>query len=196
MRRSSERIAASNRLSHGLTSAAVSQTRHTEVKELALALVPDRPLAPEVRQAAEDLADAILALHAIRRAKTDLLSQQYVAKVSDAETLLDLITHLNNGGSPESDFFQAAYEHYEERGGLQELLRRMARHSRALRRFDEYERKAHSRYRKCVMRLDHAVIEERRRRGKMSAAKKDTQEPVLQRLEGGNARKTRRKDNQ
>lgn len=131
------------RLNHGLTSRAVIAARAADATQLALAIIGDTPPTPGVREAAEGIAEAILALHDIRRVRQE---------------------HLSIGALPAGNTSRA--------GGARDLvgpdaiavnlclvLKAMNEMRAQLRRLDDYERKIRSRYKKLLRRLDYASIE-------------------------------------
>lgn len=167
MRRAIQSPIPSNRLSHGLTSRFVAEARKAEVATLAAALIGDGPSTPAVVEAAEALAEAMLSLRAIRRAKHELLLRQPSRPgVQEVLNLIDHLAHLASGGEPGAAAIEAvnAPDERSDYWGLRGLLNMSGKDSRRLATIEDYERKAHSLYRKRVTRLDHAMIEAQRRR--------------------------------
>lgn len=159
------RTTPSNRLSHGLMSRAVAEARALEIKALGRTLTKGMKVTPDVRTAAEDVADSILSLGAIRQARLALLSQPEPSTVSDAMNLIDMIARLDKGKLSEAELLALVDE--EDSSDIRshcQLLKLMTDRRRELHRIDEYERKAHSRYRKRITRFDYAVIEAQRKR--------------------------------
>lgn len=155
---------ASNRLSHGLTSRAIAAARASVVRNLARALMSEAPADSRVIEAAEALAEAILQLRAVRRARFQHLSRMAVdddAPMKDVEHLLDLVDEVNRRKLSEAALVAIGFgpKEAEEHTGLMTLLNMPHRDALALRRLEDYERKAYSRYRKLVTRFDYAVIE-------------------------------------
>lgn len=167
MRHLSSSSIPSNRLSHGLTSRFVAEARKAEVATLAAALISDGPSTPAVLEAAEALAEAMLSLRSIRRAKHELLSRQPSRPgVQEVLNLIDHLAHLVSGGEPGPAALEAANapDERSDYWGLRGLLNMSRKDLRRLATIEDYERKADSLYRKRVTRFDHARIDAQRRR--------------------------------
>lgn len=155
----------SNRLSHGLTSRAMAEGREAEMKALARELIKDAPATPEVQAAAEDLAGSMLTLHAIRRARIAVFSQKAVITPSDLLSIIGMLERCNAGPLSEDELRTSQDKGDEiETDELLRLLKIMTHNEAELRRLEDYERKAHSRYRKHLTHFDYAITEARRAR--------------------------------
>lgn len=164
MNRSVSSMRTSNRFKHGLTSRFVSEARASEVKALARVLLSGAPFAADVQKSAEALAESIMSLNAIRSARFDLLSRKLPTTIDEVGYWLDLVAQLSLGEPVGIAHLDAVDEWNDqsEWGGLRVVLRIMALRREELHRLEEYERKAFSRFNKCLMRFDHAVIDSRR----------------------------------
>lgn len=168
MRRQTTRTLPSNRLRHGLTSRAAAEARRPEADVLVRQLMAGAPNTPEVQETAEALAESMLALRAARRVRFELLSRQLDVKLADLEELMDQFEGIHFGNQPVVAARKAFLKFDEDQdiAGAKRILSMPFRDARELARIEEYERKIHSRYRKLVTRLDHVIIEARRRGGK------------------------------
>jgi hypothetical protein len=135
------------RLNYGLSSRAVVAARAADVTQLALAIIGETPRTPQVREAAEGVAEAIFALRDIRRVRQEYLScrappPEEASNVGGASIV--------EGPDPLTV-------------NLCLVLEAMTEMKATLKRLDEYERKMRSRYKTMVRRLDYASIEALRR---------------------------------
>lgn len=154
-------------MSHGLSSRAVVEQRVKEVQALAKLLTAGVPYTADVQKAAEAMADALFACHAIRRTRIDLLTPVMtgpsIGYVEDLLMKLDQLERYTESGLVV--FGEMLSEDVGSRERNSSLLFETLSSNRSdLRAVDEYERKAHSRYLKLVTRLDYLMIEARRKR--------------------------------
>jgi hypothetical protein len=131
------------RLNHGLSSRVVIAARAADATKLALAIIGETPPTPGVREAAEGIAEAIFALHDIRRVRQEYLS---IGAPPAGDT-------SNAGGERDLEGPDALTVN------LCVVLEAMNEMRAQLRRLDDYERKIRSRYKKLLRRLDYASIE-------------------------------------
>lgn len=167
MPRQTTRTHPSNRLRHGLTSRAAAEARRPEADVIARQLMAGAPHTPEVQETAEALAEAMLALRAARRVRFELLSRQLDVTLDDLEETMDQLSDIVFRNRPLVAARKAALKLDEDRdiAGAKRILSMPFRDAMELARIEDYERKIHSRYRKLVTRLDHVIIEARRRGG-------------------------------
>lgn len=128
----------SNRLKHGLRSRARWEKRAYEAADLASILERDAPSCPLVREAACDLADAIMHLQDVRRTMNSLMC--------DA-------CDVHEGRNSPIDVDEA----------LASCLTQLKMHEGDFVTLWDYERKAISRAKKAMIRMDYVVLEAKRR---------------------------------
>ena len=170
-------------LSHGLTSRTMRAADAPEVERLARALIGGSPPEPEILDAARETAEAILHLRRIRTMRTDLLKELMTAPPAAAKVpssaairamaviLRDGITSRTSpllarfgeemGLAPESPKHSEITSEEEATARLLQIYRDLPE---ALRRLDDYERKALSRRTSLLRRLDFRRIEAERLR--------------------------------
>lgn len=141
----------SNRLSHGLASRAAAEARVPTLNELAVLLIGNAPRTDEIWSAALSLADAILHFQAVQRAKFSVLSSACPA-TAELDSSSRAQQSLGKSVLPEEQ------ETNQSDGllALQELIFTKCSEFASL---DEYERKALSRRRKLLIRLDYSMHE-------------------------------------
>lgn len=139
--------APSPRMRHGITSLTRSDARFYDALDLAHLLSRPAPECPHVQQAAMELADAILHLCDVTRAQMSLLSSAVPPEVED----------------PPPDHA------ITEGDALAASLARLTRQARSLRTLAVYARKARSRRDRLLTRLDHLILEARRREAEEQA---------------------------
>lgn len=152
----------SNSMSHGLSARSLVEQREEEVKSLAVLFATGVPYTDEVQKAAQAVADALFARHAIQRARLDLLTPG--ATGPTVHTVELLLTHLDRFDSyTKGELLVLGEELFEDFEGPERsgwlLFDTFQAKRFKLRSMDEYERKAHSRYLKLVSRLDYVIIE-------------------------------------
>lgn len=179
-------------LRHGLTSRYAREAARDQAGELATALIGASPATPDVMDAAYAAAEEFLHLHRVRRlrrltfASGALPPAQGLDNPPAQTDLLHLTraTLLDDAGSRETARHAIA-QHFgcsdDElvRIGQQALITSMAREPQDLRTLEEYERKACSRLRNALRRLDFERIEVERRR---AASSTPPSEPSARRL--------------
>jgi hypothetical protein len=135
------------RMRHGITSRARAEERPYDVLDLAKLLSRPAPSCHMVQQAAMDLSDAILHLNDITRAQASLLAEGCPAGRADAQP-----GHEDEG-----------------QGHMAHALALIIDNARSLRVMEAYHRKARSRRDRLIKRLDHAILEARRREAEEQA---------------------------
>lgn len=162
-------------LKHGLTSQLARDEDAPEVKALATALLGSCPPSPRLTRAAIEAAEAIVHSDRIRQARRSLLDE--MSKESTGDGIVggrDMAEDLAKAWGADAEGFRylkwrisladpAEDGHAEERG-LVALLDGIVRQHRSLERLADYERRALSRRRKALRRLDYERIEAQRRR--------------------------------
>lgn len=171
-------MAARNRrppaLAHGLSSRIVREALSSEVEGLAAALIGASPREPQILDAARGAAEAILHLQRVRRLRwliTDasalIATPAIDAERVRAETLYSL---WRQGCDPtcvrriEELRQRAKSGSTSDADGEAALLEVLAHRPDELRRLAAYERRALSRRREALRRLDYERIEAERRR--------------------------------
>lgn len=163
-------------LRHGLTSRTVREEWSRGALELAEALIGAAPREPQVLEAARDAAEAILYLRRVQQCRLLLLEDGALQRCTPTEAGRDLALRLSGAVKgadtaecrPLREGLRVAHDREwivgfetlpifflgDEIRGREEDLRRLA----------DYERRAHSRRRKQLRRLDYERVEAERRR--------------------------------
>lgn len=176
----SSRTVPSNRLSHGLSSRAISEARTQQVRALADVLLRDAPKTFEVLEAAFSLAGAMLHVAAVRRAKNALLTTGDVTlrganHGSNNVASPDLATKTLTPEGRAADPGQKMAEEFV--ASVVEGVLRDPDNVKTFVRLYEYERKAISRRNKLMLRFDCAVFEAHRKQREAEAAAKGMKSP-------------------
>jgi hypothetical protein len=143
----------SNRLTHGLTSRNRSEGWRTAVEVLALDLIANAPRTAEILRTAHMLAQEIITVEATRSEKRKVFQARTPPRKATGPWGEDVVQAANPHG-------QVAGPDTRGGGDVSVLLLLKAH---ALRSLDELERKAVSRRSRLLKRLDHLIIEERRK---------------------------------
>ena len=164
----------SNRLTHGLTSRARAEDMYDDARKMADELVGEGPRTPEILEAAIALARQIMLLQAIRSERKRLLTTppppRNYKKFHDDPDFEDLKSDILNGGSlqemPKTHWARwlIACAQYEDVvsayvPSAEGAARLIAQRRLEFRRLDEYERKAMSRRRKLLRKMDHLTVD-------------------------------------
>lgn len=174
----SPRRTSSNHYKHGLSSRARADEWFLEAEPIAAELIRGAPRTPEILETARSLSGLFLMLQAIRKERRRLLTTPPPPKGYDEfskfEDFEDIKYEILNGDfvkeAPKRAWARSLISYAQYEGvvksyvataeGTAELLRRQPR---AFERIDEYERKARSRIKKLVRRLDYLIIEQMRK---------------------------------
>ena len=134
-------IKTSNRMDHGLSSSARAEERSYHVAELGRLLARPAPECLLVQRVALDLADAILHLEEVSKATTSITSEYA-------------------GPDPDRIGWPMDTSHHSI---MRHIKKAFSAHATRMRRIFSYERKARSRRDGLIRRLDHLILEARRR---------------------------------
>lgn len=160
----------SNRLSHGLSSRARKEERSGEAFDLAQDLIGNGPATEEMLDVAVALADAILLLVAIRAERQATLSRLPPSLEIDPIEMIMIDNGFFEGAPPRAWFpkvmraLARAEAIPEGKSDLVETARILLKRKSELVTLDDYERKASSRRKKLLTRLDYLRIEAMRSR--------------------------------
>jgi hypothetical protein len=184
-------------MSHGLTSRTMREAEAPEVERLAHALIRGSPPEPEILGAARETAEAILHLRRIKTMRAHLMKELMVAppasaKVPSAAAIRAMGVILRDGITPANSRLVARFgeemglgagsprlsEITSEEEATERLLRIYRDLPDALRRLDDYERKALSRRASLLRRLDFRRVEaERLRQAEQASTSRKTRPP-------------------
>jgi hypothetical protein len=169
----------SNRLSHGLSSKVKRESWFDDVKRLADELMGDTPTTGYVIQAAMEVAHTVILLRSIRIERNRTLStpqpprsyHQFLADDDFEAFRLDVIESGFCREPPTEKWAQSLKDVVEYPDRLaaykpcaEDLLHLIYKRKDELTRIDEYERKALSRLKKQITRLDYVSLEAKRRK--------------------------------
>ncbi|MFN4140973.1 hypothetical protein [Aestuariivirga sp.] len=168
----------SNHYKHGLTSRPGTEEWFLETGQLAQELIRGAPQTREILETARSLSGQIFLLQAIRQERRRLLTTPPPPKLYEELSKLALFEEARHEilygnfvkEAPDRAWARTMISCAQYRGvvnayvptseGTADLLRRQPK---ALQRIDVYERKARSRIKKLINRLDYLVIEEKRK---------------------------------
>lgn len=162
-------------LKHGLTSRTARQEWSDDVLRLAEAILGATPHEPRAVEAAREAAEAILYLRRVQQCRVLVLEEGTLRRCAPTDALRALALQLSDAvrrhGRPDCDAIREELRKEHDREWMLDiettamfiLNEELRERAKELRRLADYERRAHSKRRKALRRLDYERVEAERR---------------------------------